>query len=370
MARKSKTDSSKAAGSTANSSAWFAEPGKDDDIVISTRARLIRNLADFPFPSKMTEDDKARVQALVYDAFSSTEDWHFIDMAGISQPGRQILSDKNIIKDECSAVAINYGDESTSCLVNESDHIKISAFVSGLDCEKAMEKVYKVDEFLQNKLQFAANIDFGYLTSYIKDCGTGLKFTVRLFIPSIVLSGQFESVVSMVREKKLSIQPVFKSDQIADFSNCIFDVSTMNSAEGTELDQMAVIQSVASVILKTERKIQANFADNNPTVVLNFFKQSYARAMYSLLLSYEEAVSIISAVKWGLQLKLVKGISENELNGLYYRVKDGHLKYLCDNFAFTFEEDVKSSENLQIKRLRTIVIQQAFEDIVNEKPVS
>ena len=100
MARKSKTDSSKSAGSTANSSAWFAEPGKDDDIVISTRARLIRNLADFPFPSKMTEDDKGRVQALVYDAFSSTEDWHFIDMAGISQPGLQILSDKNIIKDE------------------------------------------------------------------------------------------------------------------------------------------------------------------------------------------------------------------------------------------------------------------------------
>jgi protein arginine kinase len=195
MARKSKTDNN-------SQSAWFAEPGKNDDIIISTRARLIRNLADFPFPAKMTEDDKTRVQALVYDAFNSSEDWHFIDMDGLSQPGRQILSDKNIIKDECSAVVINYGDESVSCLVNESDHIKLSAFVSGLDCEKAMEKVYKVDEFLQNKLQFAANIDFGYLTSYIKDCGTGLKFTVRLFIPSIILSGQFESIVSMVREKK------------------------------------------------------------------------------------------------------------------------------------------------------------------------
>ena len=370
MARTRKTDSSKSADSTANASAWFAEPGKNDDVVISTRARLARNLADFPFSSKMTDDDRERVQALAYDAFSNQEGWHFIDMSQISSPGRQILSDKNIIKDKCSAVVINYGDESSSCLVNESDHIKISAFVSGLDCEKVMEKVYKVDEFLQSKLQFAANIDFGYLTSHIKDCGTGLKFSIRIFIPSIVLSGQFESVVEMVRSKKLSIRPVFKSDQIADFSNCLFDIYTTSSAEGTELDQMAVIHSLVSVILKTERKIRSDFADNNPTVVLNFFKQSYARAMYSLLLSYEEAVSIISAVKWGLQLKLVKGISENELNGLYYRVKDGHLKYLCDNFAFTFEDDVKSSEVLQIKRLRTIVIQQAFEDIVNEKPVS
>ena len=111
MARKQKTDSNKKKDSSASgTSAWFAAAGKNDDIIISTRARLVRNLADFPFPAKMTEDDKARVQALVYDAFSQADDWHFIDMAGLSTPGRQILADKNIIKDNCSAVAINYGD--------------------------------------------------------------------------------------------------------------------------------------------------------------------------------------------------------------------------------------------------------------------
>ena len=366
MARKQKTDSS----NNSNNS-WFALAGKFDDVIISTRARLVRNLADFLFPQKMSDDDRQRVTALAYDAFSELNDWHFLDMKQVSEPGKQILRDKNIIKSaECSACAINYGDESLSCLVNESDHIKIAAFVAGLDCEKAMEKVYKTDEILQQKLQFAASIDFGYLTSHIKDSGTGLKFSLRVFIPSIVLAGQFDAVVSLVKQKKLSIKPVFKSEEIADFSNCLFDICSSSSAEGTEFDQMAIIQSAGAVILKTERKIREEFADNNPTVVLNFFKQSYSKAMNSLLLSYEEAVSIISAVKWGLQLNLITGISEHELNALYYSTKDGHLKYLCDSFAFSFEEDVKSSMNLQIKRLRTIVIQQAFEGIVNEKPVS
>ena len=373
MARKRKTDNNNKETehkATAGENVWFSMPGNCDDVVISTRARLVRNLADFPFPSKITEDDKQRVMSLVYDAFSGIENWRFLEMLHISEPGKQILRDKNILDEECGAAVINYGDESSSCLVNETDHIKLAAFSAGLDCEKVMEKVYKTDELLQEKLQFAASIDFGYLTSQVKDCGTGLKFSVRVFLPSIVLSGQFESIVSLVHSKKMSIKPVFKSEQIADFSNCLFDVSTTNCSEGTEFDQMAGIHSLVSVILKRERKIRSNFADNNPTVVLNFFKQSFARAMYSLLLSYEEAVSIISAVKWGLQLKLIKGISEHELNGLYYRVKDGHLKYLCDNFAFTFESDVKASIPLQIKRLRTIVIQQAFEGIVNEKPVS
>ena len=373
MARKRKTDNSNnTAGNTSVS--WFSLEGNCDDVIISTRARLVRNLADFLFPQMMTDDDRQRVQALVYDAFSASEDWHFLDMARISEPGKQILCDKNILKKAdsaaCTACVLNYKDESLACLVNESDHLKLSAFVSGLDCEKAMEKVYKTDEFLQQKLQFAASIDFGYLTSHIKDSGTGLKFSIRVFIPSIVLSGQFESVVSLVRQKKLSIRPVFKSEEIADFSNCLFDICSASSAEGTEFDQMAVIQSAGQVILKTERKIRKEFADNNPTVVLNFFKQSFSRAMNSLLLSYEEAVSIISAVKWGLQLHLITGISEHELNALYYSTKDGHLKYLCDSFAFSFEDDVKASQNLQIKRLRTIVIQQAFEEIVNEKPVS
>ena len=371
MARKSKTDSSKK-----ESQPWFALAGNEDDIIISTRARLVRNLADFPFTSKMTDDDKSRVNALVLDAFSASDEWHFMDMEGITEPGRQILLDKNIInenpekKEDPTAVVLNYKDEGLSAIVNESDHLKISAFVSGLDCEKAMQKVYKTDEFLQEKLQFAASIDFGYLTSYIKDSGTGLKFSIRVFIPGIVLSGQFDAVASMIHQKKLSLRPVFKSGEIADFSNCLFDIYTSTSAEGSEFDQMAVIQSAGEVIFKTERKIQANFADNNPTVVLNFFKQSYARALYSLLLTYEEAVSIISAVKWGLQLHLIKGISENELNALYYSTKDGHLKYLCDNFAFSFEDDIKNGGNLQIKRLRAIVIQQAFEGIVNEETVS
>ena len=351
--------------------AWFSQKGPDCDVILSTRVRLIRNLADFQFPSKMTEDEKERIDSLAYDAFLKDEDYKYISLKDLSAPGVQILKDKNILGEKnCSAVILNYVDESTACLVNETDHLKISTFEAGLDCEKAMAKVYKVDEFLQNKLQFAASFDFGYLTSHIKDCGSGMKISIRVFIPSIVLAGQFESVVSVIQEKKLAIKPVFKTETIADFSNCIFDIYTTSSAQGTEFDQMANIQAVGMLILKTERKIRKEFADNNPTVVLNFLKQSYAKAMYSLLLSYEEAVSVISAVKWGLQLNMISGVSENELNALYFRAKNGHLKYLCDNFAFTFEDDIKPSENLQIKRLRTIVIQQAFEGIVNEKPVS
>lgn len=349
---------------------WFSCPGPYEDVIISTRCRISRNLADFPFPSKLSEDDLQRVNSLVYDAFNENPHYHFIDFNNISYPGRDILKDKNIIKDvknfSCSAVVLDE-NESTTCLVNEKDHVKIASFVSGLDCEKAMENTYKVDEFLQKKLQFAASYDFGYLTTFLKDCGTGMKITIRIFIPGIIMAGKFDSIIALVQEKNLCIQPVYKMEGTTVFGCCIFDIFPGSSSRGTELDQLAVSQSIGLLILKTERKIRSEFADNNPTIVHNFVNQSYAKAMYSLLLSYEDVVNIISGIKWGLQLGVIEGISEDELNALYYRTKHGHLLYLSENYPFTYEQDLKSDQEMQIERLRTIVIQQAFEHIQFKK---
>lgn len=346
---------------------WYNLSGNGHDVVISTRLRLIRNLADFPFCVKLNQEDKERVSSLIYDAFLGDETFHYIKFSDVSAPGREILCDKNIIKNQknynCSAVIIN-SDEATSAIVNDVDHLRLAAFTSGLDPEKLMEKIYKVDEFLQTKLQFAASYEFGYLTSRIKDCGTGMKISLRVYIPSIVFSGKFDDIISMVQEKGYVLKPLFKSKDNADFSNCLFDISPSCSAEGTELDQLAVIQSIGLLILKTERKIRSEFADNNNTIVLNFVKKCYAQAMYSLLLSYEETVNILCAMKWGVETKIISGIEENELNSLFYRSKHGHLLYLSDNYSFSFEDDIKADLELQIQRLRAVVIQQAFEKIV------
>ena len=345
---------------------WFSLSGLNNDVILSSKVRLCRNLADFPFPVKMTQDDLERVNSLVYDAVQKDETFHFIDYKNIFSQGWQVLLDKNIISEEkdfdCTAVILNDND-GQNILVNHCDHLRINAFAAGFETEKIMAEVYKIDELLQEKLQFAASRDFGYLTSHIKDCGTGLKTSLRIFIPSIILSGSFDSILSLVQEKRFCLTPVFKVSENADFANFIFDLYPGNAAEGSELDQAANIVSLAEIILKTERKIRTGFADNNPTILLNFVKRAYAKAMYSLLLTYEEAADIISVIKFGLQTGRVSGISESELNALYYRAKHGHILYVNDNYAFSYEEDLKKDLNAQLQRLRAIVIQQAFEKV-------
>ena len=302
------------------------------------------------------------------DAFLHDESFSVMPYERIKNyyPVQQSLIAKNIIKDnkdfDCTSVIIN-NDGTTSCLVNETDHIRLQCFTSGLDTEKLMQRIYKTDEFLQNYLQFAASLKFGYLTSQIKDCGTGMKISIRIFIPAIVFAGKFESIISLVQEKRFCIRPLFQPKDTADFSNCIFDIFAGNASEGTEFDQMVAIQGLCLLILKTERKIRSDFADNNRTIVQNFVNRAYAKVMYSLLTTYQEGVDIICAVKWGLQTKVLTGITEKELNALLYRTKSGLVSFLLGNVKMTFADDIKNSPDLQIQRLRTIILQQALDNV-------
>lgn len=348
---------------TENVSWWFAKSGQDDDIVLSTKVTLCRNLADFPFIRKMTDDDKQRVDSLIYDAFCQ-EDYSFFYYDSLSDSAKKVFIDNNILWGNCSSVIINNKDDSISCLTNQSDHLKISVFSAGFECEKAAKKIYALDEKIQEKLQFAASMDFGYLTSNLCNCGSALQISIRMFIPSVFLSGQFSQIQKILEEHHLQAVNVFASNEISrgDFTQYVIDIKTTNSIEGTELDQIANICSICQVILKMERKIRQEFADNNSTIILNFLRQKYYKALSSLLLTYEEACDLICSIKWGMNLKLLKEIAPKELNALFYLEKDAHLAYLCNNFSFNFEEDVKNSLELQIKRLRAIVIHQTIEE--------
>lgn len=341
---------------------WFYENGPEDDVIISTRARIIRNLADFKFPSKMTEDEKRRVISLAEDAFNYDENFQVVRSSELSKAGLQVMRDNTTIGNNNFDALVMNNQEGIVCLVNELNHLKIINFDCGFDCEKVMKNVYKVDEALQKKLQFAASYEFGYLTSQIKDCGTGLKISLRIFIPSIILSGKFPEFSKKLADQKFCLRPIVKPGDSTTFANYFFDVYYGDCQEGTELDQLAQIQSLGTYIFKTERKIRQEFADNNPTVVLNFVKSDFAKALNSLLLSYEDALNIIGVIKWGIETGVLTGVTQSQLNGLIYTTKYVHLQLVNDNYPFNYEEDIKNSQNLIIQRLRATVIQQTLEN--------
>lgn len=346
---------------------WYTYSGSDEDVVVSTRVRLVRNLANFPFPMRFRGDDCDRVQSLVLDSVSQFDDpdnYHTIDASALDELGTKVLTERGVLDMPSGTGIILRADGRVACVINSCDHVRISSFSSGLDCEGAMKECLSMDTGLQKTLQFAASFEFGYLTSNLNDTGSGMKLSLRVHLPSLSFAGLLENLFRDLKEKGFSVSAAFGTGGSYGASlGAYYHIFTTNACSGSEFDQMAGLEAAGKYICETERKIRTECADNKPTEIHNSVLRSYALAKFSALVSLREAVEIISAVKWGLDLGIIAGIDDSTLCGLLYRIQNGHLEYLLKNGSFSFEKDIENSLPQKTDRLRAIILQEAFEKI-------
>ncbi|MFA6856151.1 MAG: hypothetical protein WCR31_02980 [Treponema sp.] len=356
-----------AESSVFNGEPWYTYSGTDNDVVVSTRVRLARNLANFQFPETLRRDDSERIRALVFDSFSQLEnadDFHYVISDALGDLGARILAERGVIDTPAASGIVMRSDGRVSCLVNSIDHVRIASFAPGLNCEDAFADCHSIDEGLQKTLQFAASYEYGYLTASVNDAGSGLKLSVRVHLPSLSFAGESENVFRRLREKGLSITSVYGTgDDYGKSLGSYYQVSTLSSFNGSELDQIASLESAGKYIVETERKFRLKCTENKPTIVHNIILRSFAAAKFSALMPLRESVSVISSVKWGLDMGIIHGIDDSTLCGLLYRVQDGHLEFLLQNGNFTFEDDIKDDLPQKIERLRALILQEAFEKI-------
>ena len=357
---------------------WYACDGDSLDVVVSSRARLSRNLANFPFPARFRGDDEARVQTLIFDSFSQIQmnnekfNFHALDTRTLDESGRRILEERGVLKP-----LIRHGDKTvvpetgvvmsmdgrSSTAINCGDHLRISYFLNGLAPRDCFDGCYKIDSELQKTLQFAASYDFGFLTASLLDAGSGLKLSARIHVPAAVYSGKLNLITDVVKQCGLKINPAFPMISQGSAAGCFFVIETTNAMKGSEIDQVAEFESACRCIVETERKILNEYADNKKTIVRNSVLRAFSISKFSLLISLREAVDIISDLMVGLKIGLISGIENSMLCGLLYRVQSGHLSYLLESGDFSFENDIRDDMRTKTDRIRALILQEAFEKI-------
>lgn len=347
--------------------AWYAAKGQDDDVVLSTRVRLARNLANFPFPESCDDEEAVRVQNIVFDAFNhfpDAEAYQSVPLAAVEPLGAKILSERGLFENNFGTGLVMRLDGVSSCLVNCVDHVRVSSFAPGLACNAVFSSSRELDSRLQEKIQFAASYDFGYLTANALDSGSGMKTTIRVHLPSVSYAGKISEVSGLAQEKGFLFSAPYGSGSRPGTSlGSIYQISTRQAVSGNEIDQLASMTSFAKNISETERKFRADYADNKSTPVRDMILRVFSTARFCMLMELREAIDIVSTVKWGLDLGCVKGIKDWELSSLLYRIQSGHLGFLLKTGNFHFEGDVAQDEDLREKRLRAIILQDAFKKI-------
>ena len=367
---------------------WYAEDGDENDVVLSTRIRLARNLANFVFPCQSSTDDANRVQTLVFDAFKKVPHSEHYQQVGTDQLdffARQLLVERSVLpersyterninnpqtdifrKFECVPGVVVRTDGRISCLVNGRDHVSISSLTAGYNTSSPWQLCRQIDSILQQSLQFAASYDFGFLTSDLKDAGSGMKASVRLFLPGLLQTQQIQQVMEEVSKKNCQLEPAFGGTSVpyAALGAC-YQLSSLYATSGGEEQQLGEFDMVVTELCEKERKARTSYAESRPTMLRHIISRMFAVMRYSRFIDCSEAIDIISTLQLGISVGLIMGISYRELHALMYRIRNAHLDYLYKDkeLNFAFELDVLEHPVLIISRLRALLLQEALEKV-------
>ncbi|MEG0334023.1 MAG: protein arginine kinase [Akkermansia sp.] len=312
---------------------WMTSLHDDQDIILTSRIRLARNLGNTPFPGWAKQKERHLLcQALSYTASSLPQlrDSFIAELSSLNHHQKQLLVERHLIsrelaaRSEGSGVAISKS-QSLSILFNEEDHLRLQYILPGLQLQKAWVALNKVDSSLEKKIPipYAYNARLGYLTSCPTNLGTGMRASVMLHIPGLVLNGAIEQVFKAAEELNLTIRGLY-GEGTESMGNLfqISNQSTLGEREEVILDRL---KRVVTDIAKQEKNARINFYQNDHQQLTDRICKAYALLKHSILQSSKEALEQISMLRLGASLGIIEKTAQSELYAIILKIQPAHL---------------------------------------------
>ena len=231
------------------SGSWLRGTGPDADIVVSSRIRLARNLARFPFISRADDDLRDEIATLLKSQvmeLPTSPRFNYLDVADLEQIDRQFLVERQLISREHAdshgsrGVAIS-DEEHVSLMINEEDHLRIQVLQSGLSLDSCWDLIQQIDNQLDETLTFAFNERLGYLTACPTNVGTGIRVSVMLHLPALVLTKEINKAFNALHKINLAVRGLYGegSQAMGDFYQISNQLSLIHISEPTRPDRIS-----------------------------------------------------------------------------------------------------------------------------------
>jgi protein arginine kinase len=319
---------------TSQAGEWLRGSGPMSEIVISSRIRLARNVAGFPFLTRCSKsvrkslEDKIR-STILESPFSSSKTF-YVDLEAAPEIDRQLLVERHLIsrphKDATGARGVAVGENETlAIMVNEEDHLRIQVLRSGLQLEEAWEQINAVDDQLEATLDFAFHPRFGYLTACPTNVGTGIRVSVMLHLPALKLTGEIEKVFRAAKDLRLAVRGLYGegTEATGDFYQ-ISNQSTLGKSEEEIIGDFKHV--VIPKIIDYEHHARRALLGDQPLALDNKVYRALGLLRSARLIETEETLVALSHLRLGVNLKRVKDIDINKVNELFLLTQEAHLQ--------------------------------------------
>jgi protein arginine kinase len=336
---------------------WIKGSGPNSDIVISSRIRLARNLARVPFPHWAKKEELEEVSRLAKSAFEQTEPLQgnlFLILEELDSIDKQFLVERHLMSNEHAirssqkALLVNE-DENVAIMVNEEDHLRIQAMESGFDLDATWNAVNAIDNRLSELLPYAFKKDWGYLTACPTNTGTGMRGSVMLHLPALVMSRQINRVLEAIAKLSFTTRGLYGEGTQA--SGNFFQISNQVSLGQKEEEILGNIKGVIRQIIEQEQKAREALLAEHREMLEDRIWRSYGTLKNAHIITSNETVELLSMLRVGNDLGIVKDVERGLINELFILTQPAHLQKLENKKLSSNERDVKRAQIIRDKLL-------------------
>jgi protein arginine kinase len=319
---------------THTSGEWLRATGPESDIVISSRVRLARNLAAFPFTNRASAYQKAEIEGLLRDRVAKLEldpRLDYVNVPGLSPLDRQFLVERQLISRELASAEGPRGvavgpKETVSLMINEEDHLRLQVMRSGFALDEAWSDIDRVDDMLEQRVSYAFSEEFGYLTACPTNVGTGMRSSVMLHLPALVWTKQIEKVFRALQKINLAVRGLYGEGSRA--SGDFYQISNQVTLGKSETGILAEIREVIPQIITYERQARTALLRESRQALQDRVSRAFGTLCSATMMTAEETMDLLSSVRLGVNLSLLDDITIATVNELFIHTQPAHLQKL------------------------------------------
>lgn len=336
-------------------SEWLKGTGPSANIVMSSRTRLARNLENIPFSNWADNTQLEEILTTVRDAAlscSALKNAIFFRLRDLNEVDRLFLVERHLMSPE-HATDVQYKGlivdrkEMISIMINEEDHLRIQVMQSGLNLKEAWKILDQLDTELSKAISYAYSAKWGYLTACPTNTGTGLRASVMLHLPALVFSGQIGKALQAISKLGLNIRGLYGEG--TDASGNIFQVSNQVAMGITEDDTIDNIDRITNQILTREDTTRNTILAKNKEGLVDRVSRAYGTLKSAHIISSNETVTLLSTIRLGVDLGIVKNIDRRLVNELFILTQPAHLQKLEGKSLDANDRDTKRADLVRSK---------------------
>ena len=311
---------------------WMHGTGPEAQSILSSRVRLARNLKATTFPHRASPETLQKVMEQVRFAgqqSSSLSLAAFWDMSELATIDRFFLLERHLVSHELASAQRTCGlllenNEGLSVMVNEEDHLRIQAIVSGFQLEEAHRQADSLDDELEASLDYAFSEDWGYLTACPTNVGTGLRASVLMHLPALVLTHRIEQILRNISQVGFVARGLYGEG--TEVMGSFFQISNQATLGRPEEEIIEGLAGLTRQILKQEEEARAALMANARAEVEDKIWRAYGILKYARQVSSEDVMNLLSAVRLGISLGLITIIDIRTINEISILTQPAHLQ--------------------------------------------